>query len=264
MLTFIRKQIRRHLPTTIILNKKILVAIGGIMCAIAIFAVVTNPLIVGTAATTRLLPIYCVQRDAKVAALSFDAAWGNEDTAQLIEILGRYNVKATFFVVGDWVDKYPDSVKQLADAGHEIMNHSNDHAHFSKLSSDEIRSNVEACNDKIESLTGVRPTLFRAPYGEYDDNVIATLNSMGMHTIQWDVDSLDWKELSASEIPERVVSRVSPGSIVLFHNAALHTPEALPTIIEDLLRDGYTLIPISELLLTGEYTIDHTGRQLPA
>ena len=193
--------------------------------------------------------------------------WGNEDTQQLIDILGKYKVKATFFVVGEWVDKYPESVKALLDAGHEVMNHSDTHAHMSQLSKDEIVADVEACNDKIEAVTGVRPTLIRPPYGEYDNNVITAIRSIGMEPIQWDVDSLDWKELEAPEIVERVTKRVQPGSIVLFHNAALHTPEALPTIIEALLQEGYTFVPISQLILPGEYhtdyTIDHTGRQCP-
>ena len=148
------------------------------------------------------------------------------------------------------------------------MNHSNDHAHMTQLSKEEIVADVEACNDKIEAVTGVRPTLIRPPYGEYDDNVITAIRSMGMEPIQWDVDSLDWKDLSAEEITKRVVSRVQPGSIVLFHNAALHTPEALPAILETLLQEGYTFVPISQLLLPGayntDYTIDHTGRQLAA
>ena len=194
--------------------------------------------------------------------------WGNEDTQELIDILARYNVKATFFVVGDWVDKYPESVKALHDAGHEVMNHSNTHAHMSKLSRDEIIADVEACNDKIEAVTGVRPTLIRPPYGEYNDTVISAIRSIGMEPIQWDVDSLDWKDLSASEITQRVTSKVQPGSIVLFHNAALHTPEALPAILETLLQEGYTFVPISQLILPGtcgtDYTIDHTGRQCPA
>ena len=189
--------------------------------------------------------------------------WGNEDTQQLIDILGKYNVKVTFFVVGEWVDKYPESVKALADAGHEIMNHSNDHAHFNSLSAGEIVTDINTCNDKIEAVTGVRPTLFRPPYGEYDDHVITAVRGMGMEPIQWDVDSLDWKELSAAEITQRVTSRVQPGSIVLFHNAALHTPEALPGILEALLQEGYTIVPISQIILNGEYTIDHTGRQCP-
>ena len=193
--------------------------------------------------------------------------WGNEDTQQLIDILGQYKVPATFFVVGEWVDKYPESVKALFDAGHEVMSHSNTHAHFNKLSPQEIVEDLNACGDKIEKVTGVRPTLFRCPYGEYDDHVINAVRSMGIEPIQWDVDSLDWKDLSAADITKRVTGKVQPGSIVLFHNAAKHTPEALPGIIEKLLQDGYTFVPISELIVHGtcgqDYTIDHTGRQCP-
>ena len=215
-------------------------------------------------AAARQLPIYCVRKDYKVLSLTFDAAWGNEDTQQLIDILGKYNVKATFFVVGGWADKYPESVKALHDAGHEVMSHSDSHAHFNSLSTDEIIADLNACGDKIEAVTGVRPTLFRCPYGEYDDHVINAVRSLGLEPIQWDVDSLDWKELPAEEIAARVTGRARPGSIVLFHNAAIHTPEALPGIIEALLREGYQLVPVSRLILTGSYTIDHTGRQCPA
>ena len=194
--------------------------------------------------------------------------WGNEDTQQLIDILDRYQVKATFFVVGDWVDKYPESVKALHDAGHEVMNHSNTHAHYPQLSVEEIVADLNACNDKIEAITGVRPTLVRLPYGDYDDNAVRAVRSIGMEPIQWDVDSLDWKEIPAEEIVQRVTGKVQPGAIVLFHNAALHTPEALPSILETLIQEGYTFVPISQLILGGEYntdyTIDHTGRQCPA
>lgn len=116
--------------------------------------------------------------------------WGNEDTQQIIDILAKYNVKATFFVVGEWVDKYPESVKALHDAGHEIMNHSSDHDHFNSLSAEEIIADLNACNDKIEAVTGERPTLFRCPYGEYDDHVINAVRSIGMEPIQWDVEAL--------------------------------------------------------------------------
>ena len=133
----------------------------------------------------------------------------------LIDILGKYKVKATFFVVGDWVDNYPESVKALHDAGHEVMNHSNTHAHMSQLSKDEIIADVEACNDKIEAVTGVRPTLIRPPYGEYDDNVITAIRSIGMEPIQWDVDSLDWKEIPADEIVRRVTAQVMPVPIAV-------------------------------------------------
>ena len=252
----------------LLIRRKLLTTAACLLAAAGMFYVVNHPAIVGASATTRQLPIYCVQRDQKMLSISFDAAWGNEDTQELIDILAQYNVKATFFVVGEWVDKYPESVKALHDAGHEVMNHSNDHAHMTQLSKEEIVADVEACNDKIEAVTGVRPTLIRPPYGEYDDNVITAIRSIGMEPIQWDVDSLDWKDLSAQEITKRVTSKVQAGSIVLFHNAALHTPEALPTILETLLQEGYTFVPISQLILPGtyntDYTIDHTGRQMAA
>ena len=248
----------------VFIRKKAGLAAAAVLLAAGIFAAVFSPAVVGAAATKRELPIYSVERDNKAVALSFDAAWGNEDTAKLIETLGKYGVHATFFVVGDWVDKYPESVKALAEAGHEVMNHSDDHAHFTKLSAQQIAANVSACSDKIESVTGKRPTLFRFPYGEYDDNTVLAVRAAGLEPVQWDVDSLDWKGLDAATITDRVLSRVAPGSIILFHNAAEHTPEALPAIIEGLLAQGYEPIPISELLLAGEYTIDNTGRQFKA
>lgn len=245
-------------------RKKWWTGLACLLLAAAMFYVVNFPAAVGASASARQLPIYCVQRDQKLVSISFDAAWGNEDTQQLIDILGQYGVTATFFVVGDWADKYPESVKALHDAGHEVMNHSNTHAHYPQLSAEEIITDLNACNNKIEAITGVRPTLVRLPYGDYDDKSISAVRSIGMEPIQWDVDSLDWKDLSAQEITSRVTSKAQPGSIVLFHNAALHTPEALPTILETLIQDGYTFVPISQMILTGSYTIDHTGRQCPA
>ena len=245
-------------------SRKLLSAIGLILIVVVIFGLVNNPKIIGVSAVNRSLPVYSVQREDKVVAISFDAAWGNEDTKTLIDILEKYGVKTTFFVVGDWVKKYPDSVKQLAAAGHEVMNHSSSHAHFSKLSEMEIVSDIEACNELIMAQTGVKPTLFRCPYGEYDDHVIEAVKSMGMTAIQWSVDSLDWKDLSAREIQSRVLKKIQPGSIVLFHNAAKHTPEALPGILGALQNDGYTIVPISQILLQGSYIIDHTGKQCPA
>lgn len=249
----------------IFLIRRRYVAILAVLALVAgIFYVVTYPNSVSAAAATRQLPIYCVERDEKICSISFDAAWGNEDTQTLIDILAKYNVKTTFFVVGDWVDKYPESVKALHDAGHEIMSHSNHHDHYNSLTGDQIVADVTASNEKIAAVTGVTPTLIRCPYGEYDDHVISAVRSLGMEPIQWDVDSLDWKDYDADTIYQRVTSKVQPGSIVLFHNAALHTPEALPRILECLINDGYTVVPISQLILTGDYTIDHTGRQFPA
>lgn len=242
---------------------KVLSALGMVLVVVLMLWTVNNPAIVGAAAIQRQLPVYSVERDDKVVAVSFDAAWGNEDTQTLIDILSEHGVNATFFVVGDWVDRYPESVKALADAGNEVMNHSSSHGHFASMQSDEITADIEACNEKIAAVTGKTPTLFRCPYGEYDDHVIQAVSGMGMTAVQWDVDSLDWKGISAAEIQKRVLKNVKPGSIVLFHNAAEHTPEALPGILDALQKDGYTVVPVSEILLSGDYTIDHTGRQRP-
>ena len=222
---------------------------------------VQKPEALAALAPTRQLPVYCVERADKKIAISFDAAWGNEDTQTLIEILNAHDVRATFFLVGGWVEKFPESVKALSDAGMEIMNHSETHPHLSQLSPEQVKNEVNACSDRIETITGVRPTLFRCPYGEYTDSAIRSIRELGVEPIQWDVDSLDWKGLSADEITQRVLKGVKPGSIVLFHNAAEHTPEALAGIIESLQADGYEFVPISELLLEGETEIDVNGMQ---
>ncbi|MEE1049911.1 MAG: polysaccharide deacetylase family protein, partial [Clostridia bacterium] len=153
-------------------------------------------------------------------------------------------------------------VKALSDAGHEIMNHSNTHPHMTKLSKEKMKEELTECNNKIEAVTGVKPTLFRAPYGDYNNEVIQTIRECGCYTIQWDVDSLDWKDLSAGEITKRVTERLAPGSIVLFHNAAKNTPEALPQILTKVREEGYTLVPISQLIYTENYKIDNSGRQI--
>ena len=216
------------------------------------------------AKSDRLVPIYCVDdKGAKKVALSFDAAWGNEDTEELIAILGKYKIKATFFVVGSWVDKYPESVKQLSDAGHDIENHSNSHPHMPQLSVAKMAEELKACNDKISAVTGKQPILFRAPYGDYNNSMLQTVTSMGMYTIQWDVDSRDWKEEYTTDmIVKGVTENVKSGSIVLFHNAAVNTPEALPIIIEKLIAEGYQFCLIRDLIYKDNYTIDHAGKQI--
>lgn len=248
-----------------VISKKKGIVCGLIVVGVILLAAIGKNAAMPVVSMERDLPIYCVQKseEEKVIAISFDAAWGNEDTHTLIEILDKYDVKTTFFVVGSWVDKYPESVKALSDAGHEIMNHSNSHPHMTALSKEQMIEEVEKCDEKIEKITGVKPTLFRAPYGDYNNDVVGAMRESGHYTIQWDVDSLDWKNLSPEEITERVISKVKPGSIVLFHNAALHTPEALPTILETLQKDGYKIVPVSELIIKENYRMDTAGMQIP-
>ena len=250
-----------HRVKFVVLKRKWLTLGAAALCAAAIFCAVSVPAAVSASVATRQLPIYCVERDQKVCSISFDAAWGADNTQKILDVLKKYNVKATFFVVGNWADQYPEQAKAIVESGHELMNHSNAHDHYNSLSAEQIVADVNTCNDKIEALTGIRPTLIRCPFGEYDDHVISAIRSMDMEPIQWDVDSLDWKGISADEIAKRVTGKVQCGSIILFHNAGEHTPEALPAILDYLLGEGYTLVPISEILLTGETYMDHTGKQ---
>ena len=245
--------------------KFIIITRKHIMLAIAAVLAVTG-ITVGSvrafANNDRKLPIYCVETDKKQVAISFDAAWGNDDTQTLIDLLKEYNVPATFFVVGSWVDKYPESVKALSDAGHQIQNHSNTHPHMPQLSKEQMRDELQSCNKKIEAITGVCPTLHRPPYGDYDNALIEANQSLNMYTIQWSVDSLDWKENATPDsICKRVISKVKNGSIVLFHNDADHTPEALPNILKSLKDEGYEFVFISDLIYKENYEIKHDGTQ---
>ncbi len=216
--------------------------------------------VVNVSTSERKIPIYCVEKQEKKVSISFDAAWGNEQTETLLNILDNKKVKATFFLVGMWVDKYPDSVKEIARRGHDIGNHSDTHPHLPQLSDDKIKSELEQCNDKVEKLIGKRPTLFRPPYGDYNNNVVTVTNDIHMYCVQWDIDSLDWKNPTPQQMVERIKNNLKNGSIILMHNGAENTPEALPTIIDTIQAEGYTIVPISELLLKGEYYTDHEGR----
>lgn len=156
--------------------------------AVGITVVLTS---VRSRAAERQLPIYSVDRGDKKIAVTFDCAWENSNTDALINILGEYDAVGTFFVTGDWCDRYPDDVKKLHDAGHDIENHSDQHPHVEGISVNELINDTKECSRKIKMLTGEEPTLYRAPYGEYDDSLLTTIEGMGMKTIQWDVEAND-------------------------------------------------------------------------
>ena len=212
---------------------------------------------------SRRLPIYCVQTEAPKVSLSFDAAWGNEDTNDLLSILAKHNVKTTFFMTGGWVESYPEDVKAISDAGHDLGNHSENHKQMSQLSAEECKDEIQKVHDKVKELTGKDMFLFRPPYGDYNDTLIEAANGLGYHVIQWDVDSLDWKDYGADAIVSKVVDHphLGNGSIILMHNGATYTKDALEQVITGLTDKGYEIVPISELIYTENYEMDHEGRQ---
>ncbi len=208
-------------------------------------------------------PISYVGTEEKKVSISFDASWGNDKTQTILDTLDEYDIKSTFFLVGIWVRAYPDDVKKIAAAGHDIGNHSNTHPDLTLLDTAGIRREMETCSSDIEALTGKRPTLFRNPFGAYDDRVIGTALGLGMDCIQWDVDTLDWTNNSGSEICARIRNNIKNGSIILMHNAGGSTADSLPMIIQTIYDLGYEIVPISELLPDGDYTTDITGRLTP-
>ena len=212
----------------------------------------------------RELPIYCVQTDEKKVALSFDAAWGNEDTRQILDILKKHDVHVTFFMTGGWVEKYPDDVKAIYEAGHDLGNHSENHKNMSQLSNEEKTNELMAVHKKVKELTGVEMELFRPPYGDYDDEVILNATENGYYTIQWDVDSLDWKDYGVDSIVDTVINHknLGRGSIILCHNGAKYTKDALDAMITGLKEKGYEIVPVSELIYKENYHMDVTGRQI--
>mgnify|MGYP003503528938 FL=1 len=240
-----------------------LVLAGCMLVLAAAYILRLNEPAATVVAQKRELPIYSVARDDKVLSISFDASWGADKTIPILDILDKYNVKTTFFLVGGWVDEYPEMLKEIVARGHEIGNHSDTHPHMSQQSEADIRKELHNMSDKVEKLTGVRPTLFRPPYGDYNNRVVTVSRAEGYECVQWSIDSLDWKDRGTADIIKQCTYRVQPGDIVLFHNDSNDIVNALPTVIEHYQQLGYTIIPVSQILLEGEYTIDVQGRQHP-
>lgn len=212
---------------------------------------------------TKELPIYSVEREDKKIAISFDAAYGDEYTIDILDTLDKYDVKTTFFLVKFWVENFPNRVEEIHKRGHEIGNHSATHPNMSQLSSEQIAEELNSTGDEISKITGKKTTVFRPPYGDYNDNLILEAKKNGYYTIQWDVDSIDWKELGTQSVVDRVTRNVKPGSIVLFHNNAKYVREYLPLVLERLIADGYEIVPISKLIHKEDFKMDNTGRQIP-
>lgn len=249
-------QVRKH-------GKRIL---PGILCT-AVLLCALSAVYISQARTAevvarkRELPVYSVDRSDGKIAISFDAAWGGDKTLKILDTLDEFSVKTTFFLVDIWTQKYPELVKEIAARGHEIGNHSATHPQMSKLSETQIAKELQIMSDRAEELTGVRPTLFRPPYGDYNNQVVLTARKNGYEVIQWSVDSLDWKNLGAEDLIRRATKQVSSGDIILFHNDSQYIAEALPAVLRSYKEQGFTVVPVSELLLQGETTLDVQGKQ---
>lgn len=212
----------------------------------------------------RELPIYCVDTQKPQVSLSFDAAWGNEDTQKILDTLNRHQVKATFFMTGGWVESYPNDVKAILAAGHDLGNHSENHKNMSQLSDAEQQDEIMKVHNKVKELTGIDMQLFRPPYGDYNNSVVLNAKSCGYYPVQWSVDSLDWKDYGSDSILDTVLNHkaLANGAIILCHNGAKYTADALDALITGLQGKGYELVPISQLIYKENYHMDAAGKQI--
>lgn len=211
---------------------------------------------------TKKLPIYSVQTTEKKVAISFDAAWGADKTTEIMTICEEYGVNATFFLVGFWVEDYPDVAKTIAERGFEIGLHSSTHPDMCNLSASQMSLELTKNQDIIQAVCGVQSNLFRPPYGSYNDTLIDVCKDLDIIAVQWSVDSLDWKGLSAGEIAGRVCSKSKEGSIVLFHNNSDNIIGALKLVLEYYKNNGFKVVPVGELIYRDHYTINQQGVQM--
>jgi len=260
--TRVQSNTRRILEGMSYIKKKLIVfcvIFIGISAIIGVYNLKTQGTFFGN---QRKLPIYCVDTKEKKVAISFDASWGDDRTDDILKVLDKYDAKATFFVVGAWIDQYPDKLKSIHEKGHEIGNHSNKHPIMTTISKDKMIKEIDTTDAKIMALTGQETTLFRCPSGEYNNLVIETVASTNHYCIQWDVDSIDWREQGAEIEYNRIIKNTKPGSILLFHNNAKYTPENLDRILLFLKNQGYKFVTISDLIYKNNYYIDEAGKQI--
>ncbi|WNQ11778.1 polysaccharide deacetylase family sporulation protein PdaB [Paenibacillus aurantius] len=195
--------------------------------------------------------IYSVQTDRKVIALTFDISWGDKRAEPIIKVLEDKGVKkSTFFLSSPWSKTHPEVVDKLVKGGFEIGSHGYRHVNYTELSDEEIRAEIETAHQMLTDLTKKPPALIRLPNGDFDKRVLKIADELNYKVIQWDTDSMDWKNIGVDQIVERVVTKAHNGDIVLLHasDSSEQTHEALPRIIDQLKAQGYEFVTVSEMI----------------
>ncbi|WP_018888317.1 polysaccharide deacetylase family sporulation protein PdaB [Paenibacillus massiliensis] len=232
--------------------KRGLIAIAAAIFALGIIYVETSDISVFSEEAPSA--VYSVPSDKKVIALTFDISWGEKRAAPILQVLKDKNVqKATFFLSSPWGKTHPELVNEIKDSGFEIGSHGHKHENYTSLSDEDIRKQITTAHTMLTELTGKEPKLIRMPNGDFDKRVLQITSDLGYTAIQWDTDSLDWKNPGTQAIIDRVVSKAHPGDIVLLHasDSVTQTHEALPVIIDKLREQGYEFVSVSELLQQG-------------
>ena len=227
-----------------------------------IIANMSTAQILPTSSSERVLPIYKVKTEENKVALTMNCAWSADDIDRILETLEKNEVKITFFIVGEWAEKYPEAVKKIYEAGHEIGTHSNTHPHVEQLSAEKNLEEIKLGVEKLQKITGEQTRLYRTPYGEYNDTVINTARENGYYTIQWNIDTLDYKGLTGDEMWGRIKEKLQKGSIILTHNGTEHTADSLDMLLKNIKTNGYQVTTVSDLIYKDNYIIDNNGTQI--
>ena len=252
-----------------IFNKqKIYTYVVSLVTVVFLFCVASslnqsNQNTVQTSATNqKRLPIYNVETNENKVALTMNCAWNADDIDSILETLKNNDTQITFFMVGDWIEKFLDAVKKISEAGHEIASHSDTHPHVNNLSYEENIEEIKKSNEKIEKITGSRTNIYRPPYGEYNNTVIKAAEDKGYYCIQWNLDTLDYTGLTGDEMWNRLKDKLKSGDIILTHNGTEHTADSLEQIIKNIKAKGLKLVKVSDLIYKDGYTINNNGTQI--
>ena len=251
----------------LVFNKqKIVTYFVSVLAVLVLFFVAGNikeeKVVETVSGSEKLLPIYNVETDEKKVAFTMNCAWNADDIDSILETLEKNNVKITFFMVGEWIDKYQEAAKKIYEAGHEIANHSDTHKHVNNLSYEENVEEIKKANEKIKNITGKENILYRAPYGEYNNTVVKAAKENGYIPIQWNLDTLDYTGLTGEEMWKRLDKKLKNGDIILSHNGTAHTADSLDMLIKNIKKKGFEIVKISDLIYEDNYKININGTQI--
>ena len=193
-------------------------------------------------------PIFSGGPGKPQVSISCNVAWGAEFLTAMLTTLGEYDVRATFFLEGRWVEQFPELTRHIHAQGHELGNYSYSHPYPTQMSREELRSEILETEALLENLTGSKPTLFAPPYGDWDRRVVETAAELDYKTIMWSVDSLDGEQPGVEAIVNEVLKDLHNGAIIRLHPTE-QTAQALPQILAGLKEEGYEPVTVSELLL---------------
>lgn len=183
----------------------------------------------------------------QAVGLMFNVDWGEEYIPQILQLLAQYDARSTFFISGRWAEKFPDLVKEIAAAGHEVGNHGYAHLHVGRLGKEQIKRDLQKAEAALQPLLGRRMAFYAPPYGEAPKQVIEAAAEAGYQTVLWTIDTVDWQpEQKASAIVAKIKDRLVNGALILMHPTAV-TVEALPSLLEYLEEKGYRLLSLSEI-----------------